>query len=295
MESRRAMNELTVMSVPHPPLSKPPAFAGSYLMEAAGEGTRLEGKTSAAVAEAQLRGAGLAPGMTALDVGCGSGAVTRVMSGIIGGPGAMGLDASVDRIDLARKLAAEKGSSARFVQGQADALPFPDGSFDFAWSRFLFEYLDSPQAVLREMQRVVRPGGVVVVADLDHQLQTFQPLSEELGAQLGEALEWLRAHGFDPDVGRKLHPWFHAAGFEEVRVQVLMHQVYAGPMPEADLANWTQKLAVSTARLARLTGETGRWQRLAEAMHRLFRQPDFIYYAPLIVVRGVVPRALSAR
>jgi len=266
----------------------------SYLMESPGEGMRLEDKTSAFVAEAQLRAAGLLPGMKALDVGCGSGAVTRVMCDVSGADNVIGADASAGRIGMARRLAAEKTSRARFVQAQADALPFADATFDFAWSRFLFEYLPSPPEVLREMQRVVRPSGIVVVADLDHQLQTFQPLDDALATELHLALQLLRAHGIDPDVGRKLHPWFHAAGFENVRVQVLLHQVYSGPMPERDLANWTQKLETSAARLTHFTGDKDRWQRLVMAMHDLFRRPDFFYYAPLILVSGTVPQFSTA-
>ena len=263
----------------------------SYLMDSASEGMRLEAKTIASVAEAQLRRVGLARGMTALDVGCGSGAVTRVMSSIVGGEGAVGVDGSAARVDLAIHLAGEAASAACFVQGSADELPFEDVSFDLAWSRFLFEYLPAPQAVLREMIRVVKPGGIVAVADLDHQLQTFQPMPDSLASELNVALQLLRANGLDPEVGRKLFPWFHAAGLQNIRVQVQTHQLYAGPMPERDLANWTQKLQTSAARLTALTGEAARWKQLTTEMQALFTKDDFFYYAPLIIVSGTVPLA----
>ena len=81
--------------------------AAAYLMDGPREGRRLEAKIRSAASRRQLRHAGLAPGMDALDAGCGSGAVTRVMAAIAGPGRATGVDASASRIAQARALACD--------------------------------------------------------------------------------------------------------------------------------------------------------------------------------------------
>lgn len=135
-----------------------------YIMESPEEGNRLEAKTVKSAARRQLRLAGLAPGMHALDVGCGTGAVTRVMASIAGPGRVLGIDSSDDRLSKARALAERAGLAVAFARGDACRLALPDAAFDFSWSRFLFEYLPAPERALAEMVRVTRPGGIVAVA-----------------------------------------------------------------------------------------------------------------------------------
>jgi SAM-dependent methyltransferase len=92
-------------------------------------------------------------GMRVLDVCCGpamlaAGALER-------GAEAVGLDFSVEAVELARRLV-PKG---RFEQGDAQALPFPAGSFDAALCGYGLMHLPEPAAALREILRVLRPGG----------------------------------------------------------------------------------------------------------------------------------------
>lgn len=263
---------------------------GGYLMESEREGARLEGKTDAAEAQRQLRAVGLCEGMCALDVGCGSGAVARVMAHLAAPGRAVGLDVSDLRAALARTLAEKAGIVAEFVAGDAARMPFADGEFDFTWSRFLFEYLPDRRAVLAEMQRVTRPGGVVVVADLDGQLSSFYPLEPGLAAEWETGLALIRRGGFDSEVGRKLYGDFLAAGLEQLSVTIQPHQVYAGGLPERDRANWTEKLTTACARLVAVTGEKPRWAALRDRMLARLAEPDLFYYSTLITVRGVCPQ-----
>ncbi len=99
---------------------------------------------------------GVAPNDLVLDVGCGTGLVTAELGrrGCV----ATGIDACEPMIERARARA----GSARFAIGQAEDLPFEDGSFDAATSAQAFHWFDQPRA-LAEMARVVRPGGTVAV------------------------------------------------------------------------------------------------------------------------------------
>jgi ubiquinone/menaquinone biosynthesis C-methylase UbiE len=238
-----------------------------YFMDSAQEGARLEGKTDPEVARAQLQMTGLRAGMRTLDVGCGTGAVTRVMASIAGPDQAVGVDLSSARLDQARQLARETGTSVEFVEGSAYYLPFASAHFDYAWSRFLFEYLPDPQGALVEMVRVTRPGGTVVVGDLDGQIEQFYPLDPQVRADLMEGLQILGRTGFDPWVGRKLFNWFHSAGLNDISVHVTPYQVYAGGLPERDMANWQQKFSASMESLTRITGDTEKWSRLEPVMN----------------------------
>lgn len=262
-----------------------------YLMENPSEGARLEAKNNADEVRRQLEMSGLKPGMKALDVGSGTGAVTRLMAQIAGPNCATGLDMSAARLEQARTLASEAGLDVRFVSGEVTGSGLPNGEFDYSWSRFVFEYLPDPQLALQEMKRVTQPGGIVAVADLDGQMETFFPLDEATQTDLSDALQLLAQTGFDTRVGRKLYHWFLAAGLENVRVDVAPYQIYAGALSERDLSNWREKLVTGTRQLSALTGQTDRWQRFHDAVLHHLQSADIFYYSTMITVWGTVPTA----
>jgi ubiquinone/menaquinone biosynthesis C-methylase UbiE len=261
----------------------------SYMMESPREGARLEAKTDPAVSEQQLNQTGLRKGMRVLDVGCGTGAVTRTMAKLAAPGRVVGADVSASRLAQARELAAADGVEAEFIEGDACHLPLPSSSFDYTWSRFLFEYLPEPELALAELSRVTRPGGTVVVADLDGQMEQIYPLDASVRADLLEGLRLLGETGFDPRVGRKLYHWFCRAGLSDISVRVVPHQVYAGRLPERDLVNWREKLNIATNHLIDRTGDRERWERFRDAFLAQLRRPDVFYYSSLMIVWGRVP------
>ena len=259
-----------------------------YIMESAGEVARLEGKTDAMVTEDQLRLCGLKASMAALDVGCGSGAVTRVMARITGPGTVVGIDQSAARLVEARAIAVDNGVTVEFIPGDATSLPLPSGQFDFTWSRFLFEYLENPRAALTEMIRVTRAGGIVVVGDLDGQISQFFPLPAALQSGLSEGLARLAETGFDPLIGRKLYTMFHEAGLRDIEVSAIPYQVYAGGVPAKELSNWTAKLTTVAALLGERTGDPERWSRFRDDFLSHVQRPEVFYYCTLLLVRGRV-------
>jgi len=260
-----------------------------YFMDSPTEGDRLELKTDPFVVGQQLLRAGLRVSMRALDLACGTGAVTRVMAKIAGNACVTGLDMSTARLEQARILAQRDGVEVDFVQGEVQELPFPDDAFKFTHARFLFQYLSEPQAALREMVRVTRPNGSVVVADLDGQITRLYPMDETLSKDVRDALRMLAEYGFDPHVGRKLFRWFREAGMVNVKVTVEPYQVYYGGLPERDTSNWQEKLATSTAFLIKQSGDHRRWERFRKAYLEALTSPDALYYSTVVLVRGTVP------
>ena len=77
-----------------------------------------------------------------------------------------GLDISKTFVELARNNAASEGVAAEFRQGNASQMPFPDNSFDLLVCRAAFKNFSEPEKALREMRRVLRPGGRAVIIDL---------------------------------------------------------------------------------------------------------------------------------
>jgi len=98
-----------------------------------------------------------------LDVGCGPGHVTRAL--VRGGHDATGVDRSMRLLRIARRIARRQGLDMRFERSTSDKLPFSDAAFDCALATGVIYWVEYPLATLREMVRVVRPGGVIATLD----------------------------------------------------------------------------------------------------------------------------------
>ncbi|MEM7412334.1 MAG: methyltransferase domain-containing protein [Myxococcota bacterium] len=99
-----------------------------------------------------------------LDLGCGPGHTALAFAPRVAE--AVGLDLTPAMLDAARAQAMERGiSNARFEPGNAEALPFPDASFDVVTSRHSAHHVADPAAMLREVARVLVPGGLFLLSD----------------------------------------------------------------------------------------------------------------------------------
>jgi len=108
--------------------------------------------------------ANVASGQRVLDVACGTGALTLAAADRAGPTGTVvGLDINVEMLAVARR----KSSTIQWKNGRAENLPFDDGSFDRVVSQFGFMFFEDHIAALREMSRVLRPGGSLAVAVCD--------------------------------------------------------------------------------------------------------------------------------
>src|SRR5438105_4775911 len=114
-----------------------------------------------------LKKVGLHAGWQCLDVGCGSGAVTLKLARWVGAEGrVVGIDSDERCLGLARAAARRSRLAAEFRAGQADEVDL-DAAFDLVYARFLLTHLARPEDALARMRQAARPGGLVVVEDVD--------------------------------------------------------------------------------------------------------------------------------
>ncbi len=258
-------------------------------MESPCEGARIRQKTRSETTLEHLRLTGLGRGMSAIDVGCASGEVLREMARIVYPARVVGFDLSADRIEESRAIDAELGfTNVDYQQGDVAAMPFDDDRFDLVWSRFLFEYLPRPQEALAELKRIVRPGGKVVVADLDGNCTFNYPLDDDLAAGLDQIFRIIgQKTGFDPYVGRKLYSYFHQVGFEDIRVDALPYHLIAGP-PAAEIREqWAEKIRIFNDNFKMIEPERyPQFQPLFDRFLDFLDREDSLTYSVVFIVQG---------
>ncbi|HET9519366.1 MAG TPA: methyltransferase domain-containing protein [Actinoplanes sp.] len=169
-------------------------------------------ENSAAYLLAHLR-----PGHRLLDIGCGPGTITADLAGRVSPGRVTALETTDAALDLARAEIAARGlDSVDFAVGDVHALDFPDDSFDVVHAHQVLQHVGDPVTALREMARVCRPGGVVAVRDSDYAAFTWFPQLPELDSWLELYQRVARGNGGEPDAGRRLLAWAHAAGLTDV-------------------------------------------------------------------------------
>lgn len=150
---------------------------------------------------------GLGDCQRVLDVGCGTGAITVELAELAAGR-VVGVDIDDSKLERAREAFGHVGN-LEFRHGDAQDLPFPDGTFDLVTFTIVLVYVPDQERALREMARVTRPGG--------HVLATLEPdyaswIEYPPGEVVGRFLDQMRAMGGDLETGRKLKWLFSRAG-----------------------------------------------------------------------------------
>jgi demethylmenaquinone methyltransferase/2-methoxy-6-polyprenyl-1,4-benzoquinol methylase len=161
------------------------------------------------------------PGDTVLDVATGTGAVALELVRLRG-CAVVGLDQSGEMLAEARRRVPE---GVQLVEGEADSLPFPDASFDALTFTYLLRYVEDPGATLRELARVVKPGGSIAGLEFGVPRNPLARMLWRLYVRVGLPL-----------AGRLISPgWAEVGGFLGPSIEELWQRI---PLPRL-LELWT--------------------------------------------------------
>jgi SAM-dependent methyltransferase len=188
------------------------------------------------------------PGQSLLDVGCGPGSITLDFARLLSPGLVTGIDLDAGQVAAAEAEAQRSAvRNARFVAADVGALPFADGSFDVVFCHTVFMHLSNPEAAMRELFRVCKPGGLIGVREglgsFDHlgsvpgdgRPRTFSEFMREL-THLG---------GGRPHIGVELKGLLHTAGFRDIKPGTY-DEIYHEPADLLLLQGWFQSMLEGT-------------------------------------------------
>lgn len=174
-----------------------------------------------------LGNAGLRRGDRCLDVGCGGGHVALDMARVVGPDGFVtGVDFDPQIVELARQDAEDAGIG-NVEYHAADARTFDGGPFDLIYARFLLSHLGEPENLLARMTQLARPGGRIVLEDIDMSGSYCHPHDPAHARSVELYTAAVRRGGGHADLGRRLPAIALAAGLGDVHWNVFQ-PVHAG-------------------------------------------------------------------
>jgi ubiquinone/menaquinone biosynthesis C-methylase UbiE len=257
----------------------------TYLMEDPREASRLETKVDPQAWVQKYLAPRVRPGADVLSVGCGPGVILSAVTALQPSVTGTGIDISSDRVREA--VERNRGNSqVEFVCGDAQAMQFPSDSFDLVYTRMLLQYLREKEKAVAEMVRVCKPGGTVLLQDLDGQLLWHYPEDPVLQRGIEKVVAALAATGFDPFVGRKLYWLAHRAGLRRVDVQVESYHLIAGAAEPRIFKQWELKLDIAKAHMVKVFGSKGEAEDHVKRFLEYLLRPDTLTYSTVFTVTG---------
>jgi len=256
-----------------------------YIMEDPREAARLEAKVDPHSWVQKYLASRVRQGAEVLSVGCGPGVILHEVSELYPSIRATGIDISSDRVQEAVQRN-RRNPRLKFVRGDAQAIQFPSNRFDLVYSRMLLQYLREKEKAVAEMARVCKPGGIVLLQDLDGQLLWHYPEDPVVQHAVQRVVTALAPTGFDPFVGRKLFWLAQQAGLQKLEVQIESFHLIAGAIEPHTLKQWELKLDIAKSQMAKALGSEAAAE---EEIHRFLEylsRPDTLTYSVQFTVTG---------
>lgn len=229
--------------------------------------------------------AGLAPGMRVLDIGCGAGDVSLLAAAFVGSGGSvLGIDQSPESVAIASERARAAGlDNVRFEAGLLEELRAA-GPFDALIGRLVLLYLKEPAAVLRQLAEHVRPGGLVVLQEME--MTTARAMPEvHLFAQCGRwIVEAFARAGIETSMGSRLYPIFREAGLPAPE---MISSGRVEGSPESQIFEWLAQTVRSLLPMIEKTGVATRSEvdidTLADRLRAAAAEKRAVIHSPLFV------------
>jgi len=187
----------------------------------------------------------LRPGMSLLDCGCGVGSITLDLAERLAPGHVIGIDMDARQLALAREGVTARGlDNVTFQQGNVYTLEFPDASFDAVQAHTLLFHLSDPLRALKEIRRVLKPGGVAGISDDEWHTMVYSPDHPLMDKVIDLWKRAIQFNGGDPYYSRHLRGLMLQAGFARTEGHAVAADYY-GSLEE------TRRMARIQARLFR--------------------------------------------
>jgi ubiquinone/menaquinone biosynthesis C-methylase UbiE len=177
-----------------------------------------------------LKWLGLRDDMTVLELGSGPGFVSEGLLDLLPNGNLVSVEIDPVLIEKARSYLQDKaGSRWKLIEGNVMHLDLPDNTFDFVYGRYLFQHLPDPIGAAKEALRVLKPGGTLVITDVDDDLAVFDPPAtgeaKAIEAKLTtDRTQHQASQGGNRLIGRRLTHILRDAGYQNMALEALpMH------------------------------------------------------------------------
>ena len=218
-----------------------------------------------------LLDAGLGPGKTLVEFGCGLGHVSRWVAKRAAY--ATGIDLSHDHLDEACRLAREAGfENIDFRQGSIYESNLPEGAFDFAYCRFLLSHLSRPVAAMRAMAACLKPGGLLVCEEPDLKTIYSEPPAPSYARAVEQILRLADSRALDYRIGPKLARHALSIGLEVRQADAYQRHFLAGRAK----GFWTWSFTEAKQALMTTWSSAAELENCLSAMGKIDRDPQVL-------------------
>lgn len=252
------------------------------------ERLKQQGEYFGLLTEQVFRSAGLAPGMTVLDAGCGAGDVSLLAASIVGPTGrVIGVDRSPEAVEAASRRA-EALDNVHFVAADLANIELAslglDHPVDAVVGRLVLMYFPEPARALAHMASLVKPGGVVAFHEIHIPGAMSIPPMPLFDAAVGWVSEALRRVGANPSMGLALSPAFRGAGLGHPQM-LLGARIESGPGAKGylQLAGIVRTLLPAIVGTGVASAEEVGIDTLADRLRAVFVESDATLVAPALV------------
>ena len=167
------------------------------------------------------KNSGLKPGMNVLDAASGPGFTACELAKFVGTGTVTGVDINEELVFTAHQAkVSEKVDNVSFRVGNIYELDLPENCFDFVYARFVFQHLEKPQLALKNILRVLKPGGILCILDVDDNWTSFAPESDAFVKFVRKAGAGQKRKGGNRLIGSQLFGMLSEAGFKNVSTKI---------------------------------------------------------------------------
>jgi ubiquinone/menaquinone biosynthesis C-methylase UbiE len=224
--------------------------------------------------------AGISPGMTCLEIGCGSGDIAFELSRIVGSEGkVVATDIDEIKLQLAREEAAQRGlTNVEFRW--ADVLTDEVEKFDFAHARFILTHLADPRKAVEKVQQALHSGGVLVIEDVDFRGHFSYPENPAFSRYVELYTKTGQRRGADPNIGPRLPGLLMEIGFEAVQMNLVQ---MAAMSDESKLMAPLTMENIADSVLAEGLASPAEIDQLVHELYKFARDPNTIVSGPRVI------------